>query len=406
MARASLSKSNDRAIPNRVTFQALCENKRQELASKYYQQIREKYQRLSRGEFLALRREIGMDRLLQKMGLVRGEFLDNPNFLSQQVPKILKDDPEMTYEQLLRQSAQIFAQKYGVKAELLYRLAARVLAHESHGDPYAVSTGYALGVMGLTSRLFTGEDMRFEAINPFSPRAAVPQGVKYLAILLKSFNGSQDCALTAYNAGPRAVVDALRLAFEKTGEYRDYKRYLDRDEARQYSGKVMAENPFKLPIQPPTTVQLASHKVPKNPRASATQHIQAIQQSPPLTQSEIKTGQGGIGSQPEVDAYKTKQVVKLDMPLPVNLNLSDLDEFDPRLVGQSVILKEKVTMKHPVVNDREIVEFLIPRGQNVILTGAKAILLGPNKIYLEAKFYSNTLQKFVLGWVPAEAARV
>jgi Transglycosylase SLT domain len=76
-----------------------------------------------------------------------------------------------------------------------------VIQQESNYDPKALSPAGARGLMQLmpgTAKRFDCNDTKDEACN-------VEAGVKYLAWLLKRFNGDVKLVLAAYNAGEGAV---------------------------------------------------------------------------------------------------------------------------------------------------------------------------------------------------------
>ncbi|MFH0834299.1 MAG: transglycosylase SLT domain-containing protein [Patescibacteria group bacterium] len=383
LARKNLA-GNDKAFPNRVVFRAACENKRQEMAAEIYRPIREKYQRLSPEKFLALRKRLGMDRLLREMGLAKGEFIDNLDFLFQSVPKIAKNDPELNYDQLLRQSVKIAAQKGEIEELFLYQLAAGVLSRESHGDMFAVSNGYALGSMGLTSNLFDGGDFRFPPINPFNPRMAVLRGVEYLAILTKEFSKLGDpekrpeYVLTAYNAGPGAVKKALTLA-KKTGK--DWESFLPR-EGKQYAEAAWWHMPAVGHGQPTNLVELAAEVRQAHPEAVPIKAAKITQQIPSIGHSPAR-----------VAPRKNVKHRILAKQRPI-----EKVENQPK----KIVLAKTIYMHDAKIlaTGKSINPFKIPAGYEITLTGRQ------KNNSAEAKFDSRFLKKTVIGWVPAEVARV
>ena len=80
-------------------------------------------------------------------------------------------------------------------------LISAVIAQESAGNPYAVSRAGAKGLMQLMDT--TAQDMGVS--HSFSPKSNIQGGVKYLRKMLDQFNGDEELALAAYNAGPSAV---------------------------------------------------------------------------------------------------------------------------------------------------------------------------------------------------------
>jgi soluble lytic murein transglycosylase-like protein len=76
-----------------------------------------------------------------------------------------------------------------------------VIHAESAFRPNAISEAGAQGLMQLMPA--TAE--RFAVDNPFDARQNIRGGVRYLAWLLKRFNGNQVLALAGYNAGEASV---------------------------------------------------------------------------------------------------------------------------------------------------------------------------------------------------------
>ena len=89
------------------------------------------------------------------------------------------------------------AQKFGVDTNLI----AAVIAQESSGNPSAVSSKGAKGLMQLMDT--TASDMGVSQV--FQPRQNIIGGTKYLKQLLDKYNGNEALALASYNAGTAAV---------------------------------------------------------------------------------------------------------------------------------------------------------------------------------------------------------
>lgn len=81
------------------------------------------------------------------------------------------------------------------------QLVSAVISIESHGDPSAVSSTGAAGLMQLmpATAAFYGVSNRFD------PEANVSGGCHYLHDLLARYHNNVSLALAAYNAGPGAV---------------------------------------------------------------------------------------------------------------------------------------------------------------------------------------------------------
>lgn len=98
-----------------------------------------------------------------------------------------------------RREIEDAADRYGVDRALV-----RAVIHaESAFRPNVISVAGAQGLMQLMPA--TAE--RFAVDNPFDARQNISGGVRYLAWLLKRFNGNQMLALAGYNAGEASVVE-------------------------------------------------------------------------------------------------------------------------------------------------------------------------------------------------------
>ncbi|AKA24940.1 murein transglycosylase [Pseudomonas chlororaphis] len=98
-----------------------------------------------------------------------------------------------------RREIEAASDHYGVDRALV-----RAVIHaESAFRPNAISEAGAQGLM----QLMPATAVRFAVDDPFDARQNIRGGVRYLAWLLKRFNGNQMLALAGYNAGEASVVE-------------------------------------------------------------------------------------------------------------------------------------------------------------------------------------------------------
>jgi hypothetical protein len=93
--------------------------------------------------------------------------------------------------------AQQSASKYGLSPNLL----SAVINVESSGNPNAVSSAGAMGLMQLMPSSVADANIS----DPYDPMQNIDAGARKLSGLLSEFGGNLDLALAAYNAGAGAV---------------------------------------------------------------------------------------------------------------------------------------------------------------------------------------------------------
>ncbi len=125
-------------------------------------------------------------------------------------------------DSLDRYQAEIWSasQESGVDPALLLA----VLQEESGGDPRAVSSRGAVGLMQLMPA--TAAEVGVRRID--DPGENIRGGARYLARMLHRFEGRYDLALGAYNAGPAAVEESQGAVPPYPETQRYVRRVLDR----------------------------------------------------------------------------------------------------------------------------------------------------------------------------------
>jgi soluble lytic murein transglycosylase-like protein len=119
--------------------------------------------------------------------------------------------PKCTPEQI-----DLFAKEAAAQEGVDVNLVRAVIHQESGGDSHALSSKGAKGLMQLMDG--TAQEMGVKQI--WSGKQNVQGGTKYLRQLLDKFQGREDLALAAYNAGPGAV--ALHGGIPPFQETQDY----------------------------------------------------------------------------------------------------------------------------------------------------------------------------------------
>jgi soluble lytic murein transglycosylase-like protein len=93
-------------------------------------------------------------------------------------------------------------EQYAGKAGVSSSLVKAVIKAESGGNPQAVSSAGAKGLMQLMPATAKGLGVN----NPLNPAENIAGGSKYLGQLMKKYRGNKELALAAYNAGSGTVA--------------------------------------------------------------------------------------------------------------------------------------------------------------------------------------------------------
>jgi soluble lytic murein transglycosylase-like protein len=88
-----------------------------------------------------------------------------------------------------------------LRAHVSPALVAAMITVESHGDPSAISSSGAAGLM----QLMPATAVTYGVSDRFNPEENVSGGCRYLHDLLVRYHNNVSLALAAYNAGPGAV---------------------------------------------------------------------------------------------------------------------------------------------------------------------------------------------------------
>ncbi|MBI5970884.1 MAG: transglycosylase SLT domain-containing protein [Deltaproteobacteria bacterium] len=119
-------------------------------------------------------------------------------------------------------------------------LVAAIMREESEFNPGAVSRTGALGVMQImpaTGRhVAKAKDAGFNEEDLFDPATNIRLGTRYLAGLMKRFNGNPVLAIAAYNAGPTAVSGWVKTLPNEADEFIESIPY---SETRSYTKRVL-----------------------------------------------------------------------------------------------------------------------------------------------------------------------
>lgn len=150
-----------------------------------------------------------------------------------------------TYDKLITQ----YSEARGLRADLVRA----VIQVESGYNAKAVSSKGALGLMQLMPS--TAADLGVRS--PFDAEDNIRGGTAYLRQLLDRFNGSEELALAAYNAGPMAV-DRYGSRIPPYAETQDYVR-----KVRNQTGVSTAAKGAQdaKPAPPPPPVHYVCYKI-------------------------------------------------------------------------------------------------------------------------------------------------
>lgn len=128
-----------------------------------------------------------------------------------------------TYDALIQQASS----KYGVDPSLIQA----VIKTESGFDPNVQSHAGAKGLM----QLMDGTARGLGVTDSFDPAQNIDGGTKYLSLMLRKYNGNEQVALAAYNAGPGRID---RLGIQTDEQLMNRMNSLP-EETQRYVSKVL-----------------------------------------------------------------------------------------------------------------------------------------------------------------------
>lgn len=129
-------------------------------------------------------------------------------------------------------------------------LIAGVMYQESNGNKKAISSKGAMGLMQVTvdavkdviHKYSKGENKKFAKDKIFIPEYNIEIGTRYLSALIDMYKGNVILGLAAYNMGPTAVNEILKMRDMKPEEANWHNmKYLFPRQTREYIPKVFSK---------------------------------------------------------------------------------------------------------------------------------------------------------------------
>lgn len=175
----------------------------------------------------------------------------------------------------------------GGKMVLDDALSNAVMQQESGGNPNAVSSAGARGLMQLMPGTQRDPGFGVQPASDDSPQENVRVGKDYLQAMLQRYNGNQQLALAAYNAGPGRVDQALKGAGGNPQAAiarlpAETRAYVPGVERRMGGGQQVAQNDIYSRDTPP--IEMNAEIKGMWPGLSPAQRKAAVENKAGLTQ--------------------------------------------------------------------------------------------------------------------------
>ncbi len=137
-------------------------------------------------------------------------------------PNPMQNSPPVSENPPKSQKFEQFIYEAGEKYEVDQLFIKAVIQAESGGDPEAISSAGAQGLM----QLMPGTANELGVINPFDPEENIMAGTRYLRQLLDRYRGNKKLALAAYNWGmgnlekrPESIPEETKRYINKVEKY-------------------------------------------------------------------------------------------------------------------------------------------------------------------------------------------
>lgn len=186
------------------------------------------------------------------------------------------------FDHIIQQAAQT----HGVSAGLI-----KAVMHTESG--FNVNARSPVGAQGLM-QLMPATAQRFNVSNAYDPQQNIMAGAKYLAWLLKRFNGNTSLALAGYNAGEGNVQKYGGIPpFRETQDY-----------VRRVNSRYQNLYAASISTQSSATIQ-ATNSVPQGTTVIAQSNNYTQTSTPNYSREVIRLADGSYTDRPVRGSYST-----------------------------------------------------------------------------------------------------